>query len=105
MVVKTKGRPLKYRYIIRELDPLTLYTPAAIARFALKHGLLVKDANTKSNLAYRRVRITLGRFTNNRKFPDEGDGAVTLQGQPPNPGWFGWRWQKAMGFDVSNVQL
>jgi len=41
----------------------------------------------------QRIRISLGRLSNNHGFPDEGDGLVTLFGQSPTAGWYGWRWK------------
>jgi hypothetical protein len=38
----------------------------------------------------------MGRFSNNRDFPDEGDGMVTIRGQAPTPAWYGWRWLAAL---------
>ena len=87
---------MKYRNIIVKLDPNTLYTPATIAIFAEEFGFLDTSDFRRLRLAKQRIRIALGRFSNNRQFPDEGDGMVTIRGQAPTPGWFGWRWQEAV---------
>lgn len=89
------GRPEKYRIILNQLDPHRLYTPATIASKAMAMGLVGQESPKRSELAYRRVRIAMGRKSNNQQFPDEGDGMVTLPGQAPCPGWFGWRWQNS----------
>lgn len=94
--MRPKGRPIKYRFVIVSLEPETLYTPASIARFAEENDLLPGTTSGEKKLNYQRLRITLGRFSNNHYFPDEGDGMVLLKGQPPYPGWFGWRWLDAM---------
>lgn len=90
------GRPIKYRKIIEKLEPDTLYTPATIAAFAEAQDLLEETPQENHKLLKQRIRIALGRFSNNRHFPDEGDGMVTIRGQAPTPGWFGWRWQNAI---------
>jgi len=90
------GRPMKYRSIIEKLEADLLYTPASIAAFAEEANLLESTDPNRLKLAKQRIRIALGRFSNNRQFPDEGDGMVTLRGQAPTPGWFGWRWQAAI---------
>ena len=90
------GRPMKYGRILQTLNEDELYTPATIAMIALKSDLC-QPANTKeAKRTYQRIRIALGRFSNNHHFPDEGDGIVTIKGQAPTPGWFGWRWKAAM---------
>lgn len=86
------GRPRKYTPIINQLDPHTLYTPATIAKIAVRLSQPLTEAQEKRT--YTRVRIAFGRFSNNHDFPDEGDGMVTIKGQAPCPAWFGWRWQK-----------
>lgn len=92
----TVGRPEKYRAILNQLEPHGLYTPATIANKALAMGLGNFDASRRSKLTHQRVRIAMGRKSNNHQFPDEGDGMVTLPGQAPCPGWFGWRWQNSL---------
>lgn len=87
---KTIGRPAKYTEIIKNLTDNDVYTPATIAVFAAEGNFLEGDEPIE--LQRRRVRITLGRFSC-RFFPNEGDGRVTLKGQAPTPGWFGWRWK------------
>lgn len=87
---------MKYRYIIEALPEDDLFTPATIAAFAEGEGLLKSRGQEQRRLEKQRIRISLGRFSNNHDFPDEGDGMVTIRGQAPTPGWFGWRWQAAL---------
>ena len=89
------GRPPKYGHLIKQLDQHTLYCPASIAQWARDNDYFQGETDAKRKLQYQRIRIALGRFSNNKKFPDEGDGMVTLTGQAPCPGWFGWRWQQS----------
>lgn len=90
------GRPMKYKGIIERLEEDDLYTPATIAAFAEKIGFVKDQDQAQKRLAKQRIRIALGRFSNNHGFPDEGDGMVTIKGQSPTPGWFGWRWKAAL---------
>ncbi len=89
------GRPMKYDRILTALDNEEIYSPAAIARFARDHGFLKGDEAT-IRLDMQRIRIALGRLSNNRSFPDEGDGLVAVKGQKPIPGWYGSRWKRAV---------
>jgi len=73
-----------------------IYTPATIAAFAEANGLLKEVTTAGIKLEKQRIRITMGRFSNNHGFPDQGDGMVTMPGQAPVPGWFGWRWKSAL---------
>ena len=99
------GRPMKYKTLIENLDPEDLYTPATIARFAEQNGFLEQGLSTeKIRLAKQRIRIALGRFSNNHQFPDEGDGMVTIKGQSPTPGWFGRRWKAEVAGKLSEVK-
>ncbi len=90
---KPIGRPMKYRKILLRLENDDLYTPAAIARFAVEVGLVKESRKEPKKLVLQRIRIAMGRFSNNHDFPDEGDGMVIIRGQAPTPGWFGWRWK------------
>ena len=90
------GRPSKYSYILRQLVDNDLYTPATVADFALEKGLIKGEDAKALRLARQRVRIAMGRWTNNKGFPDEGDGHIVLKGQSPTPGWFGWRWKATL---------
>lgn len=90
------GRPMKYHALVKALVDETVYTPSTIAAFALQSGFIRESDPEACNLAKQRIRITLGRFSNNHHFPDGGDGRVTLRGQAPTPGWFGWRWKAAL---------
>lgn len=79
-----------------------MYSPASIARFALEKGVLDTETLKQS---YRRIRITLGRMTQNKRhlFPLGGDGTVFQKGQPPTPGWFGRRWKQAYNIDIEEI--
>ena len=87
---------MKYRSILELLEENELYSPASVAMFAEKHNLLQatdpKDRRKEKN----RIRIAMGRFSNNHHFPDSGDGMVLVKGQAPTPGWFGRRWKEAI---------
>ncbi len=90
------GRPRKYEAILKVLEDGKLYSPAGVARFAEENGLL-EGANEKARTQSRqRVRISMGRWANRNEFPDEGDGLLTIPGQAPTPGWFGWRWKGSL---------
>ncbi len=84
---------MKYKRLIERLQDDELYSPATIAAFAEEQGLTNAGGVQAIRLEKQRIRIALGRFSNNHGFPDEGDGMVTVRGQPPTPGWFGWRWK------------
>ena len=90
------GRPLKYKKILEALEPHTLYIPASIVAFAEEKGLLPESPEVEEKIVKQRIRISLGRLSNNHRFPDEGDGQVKKKGQRPIPGWFGWRWQEVV---------
>ena len=94
-----RGRPHKYKELLLSLDKDVLFTPAMIADHAEKNGTIqeyMENDTIPLDLAKQRIRITMGRFSNNRKFPDAGDGIVTKKGQSPTPAWFGWRWIDAI---------
>ena len=93
---KPIGRPMKYKLLIESLDDDDLYTPGAIASYAEENGFIPPGGPDQKRLYKQRIRIALGRFSNNHNFPDEGDGMVTVRGQAPTPGWFGWRWKAAI---------
>jgi hypothetical protein len=87
---------MKYKSLIEMLDEDQLYTPATIAAFAESKGFIKTREAVVRRLEKQRIRIALGRFSNNHNFPDQGDGMVTIRGQAPTPGWFGWRWKAAL---------
>jgi hypothetical protein len=87
---------MKYKYILYELEEHELYTPASIAIFAEENSLLRSRGKDAQRSEKNRIRIAMGRFSNNHEFPDEGDGIVFVKGKAPNPGWFGWRWREAI---------
>lgn len=84
------GRPLKYKNLIEQLADEKVYSAAMIAHLAEA----VSDENPQ--LKQTRIRKTLNMFTRNNGFPQEGDGPVSLRGQEPGRGWFGWRWKAAV---------
>jgi len=94
-MAKRIGRPPKYKSIILALDDGELYTPALVAKTAIRMGLLRDDGDGIA-IERQRCRIAMVRLTNAHFFPDEGDGMVTLKGQSPTPGWFGWRYKETL---------
>jgi len=99
MSKRAPGRPFRYANIIEALDPDTVYSPSSISRFANENGLLdfYLEEGVDRALAQQRVRITMRSLSHHRDFPEEGDGPVKVKGQPSYRGWFGWRWQDAIG--------
>jgi len=99
------GRPAKYDDIIAALDASRVYSAATIARFALGRALFSEDEEIEPARAHQRLRITLGRMTQNKRnlFPPDGDAKVKQPGQPATAGWFGWRWQRA--YDIPTPKL
>jgi hypothetical protein len=87
---------MKYKYILYELDEHTAYTPATIATFAEENCLLRSRGKEALRKEKTRLRVAMGRFSNNHEFPDEGDSIVFVKGKAPCPGWFGWRWREAI---------
>ena len=93
------GRPQKYSSLLMALPDDEVHTPASIVNYAEKHLLEPFRAGQSKDdrrLIRQRIRITLGRLSNNHNFPDEGDGLVTLKRQSPTPGWFGERWRSTI---------
>lgn len=86
------GRPKKYMTVVRLLEDLSLYSPAGIGRIA-EERICTGDETLKKQIR-QRVRITMARFATKHAFPHQGDGIVTLDGQAPTPGWYGWRWKQ-----------
>ena len=95
---RPQGRPMKYRDLLLSLEDDDIYTPSTIATLAKNRGMFESawDDPKGIRLEHQRIRITMGRFSNNNNFPDKGDGQVVVPGQPPIPGWFGWRWKAAI---------
>ena len=89
---------MKYDVLIEAMDEGDLYSPAAIVKFAEENGFLKSDPEKpkKRRLEKQRIRIAMGRYSNNHEFPDEGDGYLKVPGQAPVPAWFGWRWKAAL---------
>ena len=91
-----KGRPLKYKNILLQLQDHKLYSPATIAQFAEENQFFKSAEPQGQKLERQRIRIAMGRLSNSHRFPDEGDGQVKKPGQRPLPGWFGWRWKAVL---------
>ncbi len=86
---------MKYDNLIKALEDNKIYTPSTIASFADENDWVdVLDPEDR-RLELQRIRIAMGRFSNSHGFPDNGDGMITVRGQPPTPGWYGWRWKSA----------
>lgn len=92
------GRPYRHKWVIALLIDDVLYTPAMIAHQAIKESLHPEE---EQSLVFRRIRIAMIARTRKAHFPVEGDGIVTLKGQRPVRGWYGWRW-KQDGLDDDN---
>ncbi|MDJ0836246.1 MAG: hypothetical protein QNK37_06985 [Acidobacteriota bacterium] len=73
-----------------------VYSPASITQIAEKMGYFSKGTKEDIKKRKQRMRLSLGRFSNNHAFPNGGDGHVQIKGQSPTPGWFGWRWKAAL---------
>lgn len=105
-----RGRPLKYKPLLALLDDETCYIPALIAELCFQHKLqrLFLSENGKMvtpKILRHRIRMTLGHFARNHRFPKEGDGLVLISGQPTLPGWFGWRWKEAAGIPTQKREI
>lgn len=87
---------MKYDKLIQALDRDDIYTPGKIAHFADKNGYVEETDPEMRRKILLRIRIAMGRFSNNRELPDQGDGMVIVRGQAPTPGWYGWRWQQEL---------
>ena len=92
------GRPRKYTHIIDALEEDEIYSPGAIVRFAEEKGLLDDYFEEESNkkLVRQRIRISCIRLSEMHQFPAGGDALVTIKGQAPTPGWYGWRWKQSL---------
>ena len=89
------GRPLKYVWVLDKLQSDQLYSAGMIGRLAKYLGYFDDlPSDEAKRIAQRNLRQTMVRRANLHEFPDEGDGIVTIRGQAPCPGWFGWRWKK-----------
>jgi len=88
------GRPMKYDRVLMALEDDVLYTPADIADLAMTMGVGLTHPPVDRQLAYTRVRIAMGRFGKNHRFPVDGDGMVKRKGQAPKPAWLGSRWKQ-----------
>jgi hypothetical protein len=89
---------MKYAPFLTVLEDEQIYTPATIARNGERRGLIPAELDPQERrLRYTRVRIALGRFSSDHDFPAGGDGFLEIPGQPPQRGWFGWRWKRELG--------
>ena len=91
--------PHKYLPLVEDLKENTRYTAALITSLAEERGLLagyLKKGETDLQLVKQRVRISFNRLRGVRRFPMDGDGSVSIPGQAPTPGWYGWRWKEAL---------
>ncbi len=98
MRTKGPGRAMNVgnALVIARLKAEEIYSPASITYFAKLNGMLQATTEAAMRMEMQRMRVTLGRFSNNHAFPDQGDGMVKLPGQGLVPGWCGWRWKEAM---------
>jgi len=90
-----RGRPMKYRHLIENLEDEKLYSAGAIVRNAIAKGLLDEVPDEEKKVR-QRVRHTMSRFAHNHGFPKKGDGLEVTAGQPPRPGWRGATWKAAL---------
>ena len=90
------GRPMKYKDLIEMLDDDQLYSPGAIASFAMTSGYLSESDPNRVKVEKRRIRISLVQFVRNHGFPPKGDGLIKVKGQALTVGYFGSRWKKAV---------
>ena len=92
------GRPLKYAFLLIALEDQEIYSPAGIALFGERTGLLDTTMDKDDVLLQRlRIRHTMARYRVNHAFPECGDGIVIMKGQSVALGWYGRRWkEKAM---------
>lgn len=90
------GRPMKYAYLLLELDDESIYSPATIVNQSLKEGTLSLTTEEDHKTQRVKIRHSLARLSKNHGFPEEGDGTVQLAGQAPIRGWTGKRWKAAL---------
>ncbi|MDJ0835088.1 MAG: hypothetical protein QNK37_01145 [Acidobacteriota bacterium] len=79
----SKNTGMKYAQYIEALEDNRLYAAGTIP-------------TVTNPIERRRMRIAFIHFRKSRGFPDRGDGFLTIPGQAPFPGWFGWRWKAAL---------
>ena len=94
-MMKKRGTPGVYGVIYQMLDPLWLYTPAAIADFAARLDLLTllkPDEEVPMFTLREQARIAFGVLRGS--FPPGGDRVIRFKGRHFQA-WQGWRWQKA----------
>ena len=100
-----RGRPMKYDWVLMALDDDGLYTPADIADKALAMGLNKGGSKETEHIVRCRVRISMGRYKNNHRFPVSGDGMVVRPGQAPTPAWLGSRWKERVIRQMKTAQV
>ena len=94
--MKGVGRPLKYLYILYQLEDDKLYKPSTLADIPDWSGLTDEERKKKRT----HVRLAMRRLAQSRDFPIFGDGRLSQPGQPPTPAWFGWRWRNAADLEI-----
>jgi hypothetical protein len=90
------GRPMKYKVLIELLDDDQLYSPGAIASFAVNSGYIEESSPEQVKVEKRRIRIALVQFVRNHGFPTTGDGLIKVKGQALTVGYYGKRWKEAV---------
>jgi hypothetical protein len=90
------GRPMKYKDLIEMLDDDQLYSPGAIASFAVSSSYIDEFEPEQLKVEKRRIRIALVQFVRNHGFPPKGDGLIKVKGQALTVGYFGSRWKDAV---------
>ena len=82
---------MKYKTIIQSLPDDVIFIPSTIVKHAVYKGFIADIP-----LAQRRLRVSMSRLRQLRKFPDKGDGSVTLKKYRAYVGWCGLRWKLAI---------
>ena len=98
--------PIGERYygLFAVLSPMTLYTPATLATYAIENMLVVMETDIKHMRG--RLRTTFSRLSQSCTFTESlGDGSIIIPGQAPMVAYFGWRWQKAAGCTAIHISL
>ncbi|CAM2006967.1 hypothetical protein [Acanthopleuribacter pedis] len=90
------GRPMKYAFLLLELEDDQIYTPATIVNRGLSEGTLTLESSEDHKQQRVKIRHSLARLSKNHGFPEQGDGTVQLAGQAPIRGWSGKRWKAAL---------
>ena len=95
----------KYSPLLMSLPPGGLFSPSSIADYAISSGLLsIIHPKEDDKLARQRIRIALGLYSRNHKFPRESD-SLRLTRSRVFREWFGWRWQRFSSLDEGHAAL